>query len=60
MTPAAEAGTAEVLMEGKTCTVTWYQPKMAKTYATIPRFNAGDMVDSLASSPVMAEEGEDM
>ena len=60
MVPAAKAGDEEILMEGKTCTATWYQPKMAKTYATIPRFNAGDSVDSVAGSPVPAEEGEDV
>ena len=60
MVPNAEAGAPDILMEGKTCSVTWYQPKMAKTYATVPRFNAGDSVDSLAGSPVEAEEGEEM
>ena len=60
MVPAAEAGAADILMEGAKCSVTWYQPKMAKTYATVPRFNAGDSVDSLAGSPVEGEEGEEM
>merc|ERR1711935_49953 len=59
MVPAAKEGDAEILMEGKKCSVTWYQPKMAKTYATVPRFNAGDSVDSMAWGPVEPEEGEE-
>ena len=46
-------------MAGKKMVSTYYQPKMAKTYAGLPRFNAGDSVDSMAGSPTKPEEGQE-
>merc|ERR1711924_311801 len=49
----------DMLMEGKTINAFWYQPKDAKTY-TIPRYSAGDKVDTYASPFTPVEEGEEV
>merc|ERR1711990_1211384 len=49
----------DMLMEGKSINVFWYQPKEAKTY-TIPRYASGDKVDTYASPFTPPEEGEEI
>ena len=50
MTPAVEKGATEILMEGKTFSMEWFQPKEGSA-TTFPRFSATELVDSMAPQP---------
>lgn len=59
MVPKHKAGAAGVLKAGKSLAGTYYQPKMAKSYSGLTRYNAGESVNALAGNPVKPEFGEE-
>lgn len=67
-TPQGVRGQQEILMEGKTWSAKWYQPKeptslfglvqvTPDSYYALPRFSAGESVDTMAPQPMEPGDG---